>query len=350
MATTIQKRQENAEGPLTTTSPAPSKPQSPQGQLLSLLEKSKNQIAMALPRHLTPDRMIRVAMTAFSRTPQLQECSVVSILGCVIQASELGLELTGPLGQAYMVPRWNKNTRCKEANFQVGYRGLMDLAYRSGRVSSFAAHCVHELDQFDFALGTKPYLRHKPAMKGDRGEVTAVYAVLTMKDGGSDFEVMSMDEIEAHRKKYADDSSFSPWRTAREEMAKKTVIRKLAKRAPMCVEMQKAAVVDEYADVGIAGGGMTFDADFKAIGAAEQAKQLLGMTPQAEAVEDPKPESDTDAMQRQDMIDYLNSQAAILTHPDDLARLKDELDAQRSLVGDVVYEAVRKTILGKVKK
>jgi recombination protein RecT len=77
-------------------------------ELSQLLERSKLQIARALPKHLTPERMMRMALTAYSSTPLLQQCNATTIIGCVVKASELGLELTGPLGHAYMVPRRNK--------------------------------------------------------------------------------------------------------------------------------------------------------------------------------------------------------------------------------------------------
>lgn len=224
----------------------------PINDLRGLLEKSKAQIAIALPRHLTPERMIRVALTAFQRTTALQECSPLSIVACVIQASELGLELTGPLGQAYMVPFYNKNTRQKEAQFIVGYRGFIDLAYRSGRVENFSAHAVHEADIFDYEFGSKCFLRHKPARGCERGAITDVYATLKLKGGGFDFEVMSKADVESHRAKYSKQSGpYSPWETAWEEMAKKTPIRRLAKRSPLSVEVARAAVIDEYAEAGI---------------------------------------------------------------------------------------------------
>jgi recombination protein RecT len=222
---------------------------SPVNNLRDLLEKSKGQIATALPKHMTPERMIRVALTTFQRTPDLAECSPLSIVGCVVQASELGLELSGPLGQAYMVPYKNKNTGNKEAQFQVGYKGLMDLAYRSGKVTTFNAHCVYANDEFYFQYGTDPKLLHKPTLD-DPGDVIAIYAVLNMVGGGFDFEVMSAKQINSHRDKYskAKNSSFSGWQTAWEEMAKKTVIRRLAKRAPVSIEVRAAASADEYAE------------------------------------------------------------------------------------------------------
>lgn len=225
-------------------------PVKPIDNLRDLLIKSKAQIAMALPKHLTPDRLIRVAITACQRVPKLLECSPISIVGCVMQAAELGLELTGPLGQAYMVPYFNKNTGQNEAQFQVGYRGLVELAHRSGRVDSFPARVVCENDLFEFAYGTKPFVKHIPTMD-EPGKVVAVYAVLVLKDGGTDFEVMSAAQINAHRARYSKARGGSPWDTAWEEMAKKTVIRRLAKRAPVSVELTTAAVLDEYAEASV---------------------------------------------------------------------------------------------------
>lgn len=224
-------------------------------ELNDLLKRSEKQIAMALPKHMTPERMIRVAMTAYSKTPELQKCSSLSIVGCVVQASEMGLELTGPLGHAYMVPRWNNKTKCKEATFQIGYRGFVALAYRSGQVKTFCSHEVRERDEFSYQYGTHPTLSHKPADK-DRGDITHVYAVCLQTNGGVDFEVMSIDDVHEHVKQYCDtESDFSPWKTAFVEMAKKTPLRKLAKRVPLSIELTRAAVVDEYQERGLSSDG-----------------------------------------------------------------------------------------------
>jgi recombination protein RecT len=234
----------------------------PQMDLRDLLEKYKKQIAMALPKHLTPERMMRMAMTTFMRNPQLHECYLPSILSCVIQASELGLELSGPLGQAYMVPRKNKHhinqatgEPWMEANFQVGYRGLIDLAYRSNRVKMFAPYLAYAGDKFSYRLGTDPVINHIPGPGPYRDEdITHIYAVLKMKNGGVDFEVMTKGQVDAHRARYSKQrgGEFDPWGTAYGEMAKKTPLRRLAKRAPLSVELVTAAVLDEYAEMGIA--------------------------------------------------------------------------------------------------
>lgn len=220
-------------------------------ELMDLLNRSKNQISMALPRHMTPERMIRVAVTAYSRTPALQQCSSMSIAGCVVQASELGLELTGPLGQAYLVPYYNSSTKSHEAQFQIGYRGMMDLAYRSGRVESIQPRVVHKGDKFSFSYGTKPKIEHVPC--DNPGEPAWYYAIAFMKGGGFDFEVMSAEQIEKHRRQFSKqkDTSYNPWNSAREAMSLKTVIRRLCKRLPASVELTKAVMLDEYVEAGV---------------------------------------------------------------------------------------------------
>jgi len=218
--------------------------------LHGLLQQAKGQIALALPKHLTADRLIRIALTACRRTPALLECDTYSVVGCVMQSAQLGLEMDGVLGHAYMVPYHNKKTGRKEAQFIVGYKGLLTLARNSGEVSYFAAHVVHEHDHFVFSYGTDQHLEHTPNLAG-RGQPIAVYAVLKLRNGDHDFEVMSWEEIARHRDQYSKASGDGPWRTAIEEMARKTVIRRLAKRCPVSVELQRAAALDEYADAGV---------------------------------------------------------------------------------------------------
>lgn len=219
-------------------------------QVMQCLEANKKSIEMAMPKSLmTFERAVRMAVTCFSRNPTLHSCSPQSILACVVQGSELGLEFSGPLGHAYMVPYWNRNSGAMEAQFQIGYRGLIELAHRSGKVKTFASHIVYEKDEFEYQYGTDTFLRHKPAIRGDRGKPIAVYAVVKLFNGGEDFEVMSVSDIEKHRAKYSKAKGSSPWDTAWEEMAKKTPLRRLAKRVPLCVELISAAVMDEEVEV-----------------------------------------------------------------------------------------------------
>lgn len=229
--------------------------QAPRGPLVTfqeILEANKVQIARALPRHLSAERMIRTALTILKGNKKLLECTADSVGGCVVQAAELSLELSGPLGQCYMVPYWSKERHCRVATFQVGYRGLMDLAYRSGRVLSMAVRVIHANDTYRITYGTQARLDHAPVL-GDRGPPIAYYAVMHLKGGVYDFEVMSLQEIEEHRNAHAKgfDKADSPWATAFDEMAKKTPLRRLAKRAPMSVDLTRAAVLDEYGEAGV---------------------------------------------------------------------------------------------------
>ena len=214
------------------------------GQTLkNLITKMKPQIANALPSVLTPERFTRMALTALSNNPKLQECSPQSFLGAMMQAAQLGVEPNTPLGQAYLIPFRNKGNM--EVQFQLGYRGLIDLAYRSGEITSISAHEVCENDEFEYELGLDEKMRHKPALK-DRGEVILYYAVFRTKSGGSGFAVMSVEDVKKHMQKFSQAArgGFSPWSKNFDEMAKKTVIKKVLKYAPIKTEFVRAAATD----------------------------------------------------------------------------------------------------------
>ena len=200
------------------------------------------EIEKALPSVLTGERFARMATTALSQTPELQQCSPKSFLGAMMQAAQLGLEPNTPLGQAYLIPY--KNRGQLEAQFQLGYRGYIALASRCG--VTVTAHEVHENDSFSFEYGLEEKLEHKPALT-DRGAVTCYYAVYHSKDGQKGFIVLSVEDIKKHRDKYskAAGSSFSPWSTNFDSMAKKTCIKQLLKYAPIATEFTRAVAADE---------------------------------------------------------------------------------------------------------
>jgi len=201
-------------------------------------------IKAALPSAITPERFTRIVFTALSTTPQLNQCTPQSFLGAMMTAAQLGLEPNTPLGQAYLIPFKNKGVL--EAQFQLGYKGLIDLAYRSGEVELVQAQCVYENDEFKCRFGLEPELEHIPADR-DRGELVKVYALFKTKSGGFGFEVMSVDDVKAHAKKYSQsyNSSFSPWTRNFEEMAKKTVLKKCLKYAPLKSEFARGISSDE---------------------------------------------------------------------------------------------------------
>ena len=203
------------------------------------------QIAKALPSVITPERFTRMAMTAISNNAKLAESTPQSFVGALMNAAQLGLEPNTPLGQAYLIPFKNKGVM--ETQFQIGYKGLIDLAHRSGEFKMIYAKEVYENDDFTFEFGLDPKLEHKPSTDEDRGEVIYYYAVYTLVNGGFGFEVMSKKDVEAHGKRYSQSysSGFSPWKTNFDEMAKKTVIKKLLKYAPIKTEFVKQTTTDE---------------------------------------------------------------------------------------------------------
>ena len=208
------------------------------------IKAMEGEIKKALPSVITPERFTRMVLSAISVNPKLGSCTPASFLGAMMNAAQLGLEPNTPLGQAYILPYMNKGTL--EAQFQIGYKGLIDLAYRSGEVELIQAHIVYENDDFECEYGINAKLSHKPAAR-DRGEPIKVYALFKTKSGGYGFEVMSMDDVRAHAAKYskAYTASFSPWKTNFEEMAKKTVLKQVLKYAPLKSDFVKAVVQDE---------------------------------------------------------------------------------------------------------
>lgn len=201
-------------------------------------------IKKALPSVITPERFTRMVLSALSSTPKLAECSPQSFLAAMMTAAQLGVEPNTALGQACLLPYRNHGQM--ECQFQLGYKGLIDLAYRSGEVSVIQAHTVYENDVFEYELGMDPKLRHVPA-KADRGEAVAYYAMFKTKDGGYGFEVMSVDDVQRHAQRYSKSygSGSSPWRSNFDEMAKKTVLKRALKYAPLKSDFVRGVAQDE---------------------------------------------------------------------------------------------------------
>ncbi|CAJ7848607.1 RecT protein [Burkholderia pseudomallei] len=237
------------------------------GSVKQFFESQKGTLAAVLPRHVSPDRMLKIALGALRTTPKLMECTVESLMGAVVQCSQLGLEPNTPLGHAYLIPFEKKRkvgnewvTDKVETQIVIGYKGLIDLARRSGQVVSIAAHAVHEHDHFDYAFGLDEKLEHKPAMS-TRGRVIAFYAVAKLVGGGHAFEVMSAEQVNEIRDasqnyKFARDKSKTVWGQHYEEMGRKTVLRRLFKYLPVSIELASAAAID---DVGASGRSQALD-------------------------------------------------------------------------------------------
>ena len=218
--------------------------QAKQATMQGYVKAMEKEIAKALPSVITPERFTRMVFTALSTNPKLQQCTPNSFLGAMMQAAQLGVEPNTPIGQAYLIPYKNKGTL--ECQFQLGYKGLIDLCNRSGDIKDIQAHEVYENDTFEYEYGLEPKLKHVPAMK-DRGNVIAYYAVFHTVNGGYGFEVMSKDDVIKHSQKTSQSygSSFSPWTKYFDEMAKKTVVKKVLKFAPIKTEFFKALSTDE---------------------------------------------------------------------------------------------------------
>ncbi|EED5540305.1 recombination protein RecT [Salmonella enterica subsp. enterica serovar Saintpaul] len=205
----------------------------------------KEQLSAALPRHMTAERMIRIATTEIRKVPALGDCDTMSFVSAIVQCSQLGLEPGGALGHAYLLPFGNKNEKSGKKNVQliIGYRGMIDLARRSGQIASLSARVVREGDDFSFEFGLEEKLVHRPGENED-APVTHVYAVARLKDGGTQFEVMTRKQIELVRAQ-SKAGNNGPWVTHWEEMAKKTAIRRLFKYLPVSIEIQRAVSMDE---------------------------------------------------------------------------------------------------------
>jgi recombination protein RecT len=202
--------------------------------IAQLIERQRSGIERALPAGMNVERFTRVAITAVKMTPALLKCDSVSLLGAVMLSAQLGLE-PGPLGHAYLVPFGT------QVQFIPGYKGLIDLAMRSGKVTSIYAHEVRVGDEFDFEWGLEQRLVHKPAAK--RGEVTHVYAVGKLAVGDPVFMVLTRDEVEGYRARSKAGKS-GPWVTDWTAMALKTAVRRLVTWLPLSVELATATQGD----------------------------------------------------------------------------------------------------------
>ena len=213
--------------------------------LVDWINAMKPEIERALPKHIDADRIARIAITTIRTNKDLQSCEPMSFVAALMQASQLGLEPNTPLGEAYIIPYKDKGI--PSARFEMGYKGLLSLAHRTGEYQTIYAIEVYANDEFDYAYGLEPFLTHKPAEEPE-GEPIRYYAVYHLKNGGKEFRVWSKKKIEKHADKYS--MAFkrgwtSPWKTDFDSMAKKTVLKDLLKYAPKSIEFSRALSMDE---------------------------------------------------------------------------------------------------------
>ena len=219
-----------------------------------MIKNSVKALGESLPAHMNPERMVRIALTTMRLNPALYECTPESFMGALFQSAQLGLE-PNVEGQAYILPFNNRRKigndwkTFKEAQFVIGYKGLIDLFYRHGAAVSIDFQKVKGGDEFDFQYGTESYLHHKPA--GDKKDVRSYYAVAKLKGGGTIFHVMTKDECIEHGKSHSKcvdkDGNFyknTPWATELDAMCLKTVLIQLMKKLPKSIELQRAISAD----------------------------------------------------------------------------------------------------------
>ena len=216
---------------------------SKQMELMACTNKLQKEISKALPAavkaSMTPERFARIAITAIQKNPKLAETKPQTFMMSLIQAAQLGLEPNSPLGQAYLIPYGNETT------FQIGYKGLIELARRNPEFLGIEARTIYENDLFEVEYGLNKDLHHRPALVNP-GNPIGYYAIYRLKNGYTDFCVMSYAEMQEFRQKYTKTSSKdTPWNTNFDAMAKKTVIKRALKYAPIGGIIQDALVSDE---------------------------------------------------------------------------------------------------------
>lgn len=202
------------------------------------IERMKPEIARVLPQHMDADRIARIALTLIRKNPDLADCTTESFLGALMTCSQLGFEPGSPTQEAYIIPRKGN------AEFQLGYQGMVTLFYQHPMASSIKVETVYENDYFEHEEGLEEKLVHRPFADGPRGKPVAYYSVARLINGGRTFKVMYPSEVEARRQKSSHPSSKA-WKENYDEMAKKTVLRNHFKALPKSAALARALAHDE---------------------------------------------------------------------------------------------------------
>jgi len=226
--------------------------------IYEMIQRQQDMVARALPAGMDAGRFVRMVLTEVRRTPKLAICDPATLMGAMMLSAQTGLEPGGPLGQAFLIPRWNKHTRCQEAQFQIGYRGLVQLAARSG--VSLVAHTVRHGDVFDWQYGTDEYLHHRPVV-GSTEIAEAWYAVGKFSDGRPPLFVVIDRNVTESAKAAGSAGDRGPWASHYNAMAEKTAAIRLSKWLPLTTDVAYAMAAD---------GAVVRGADVSVEAAAEQ--------------------------------------------------------------------------------
>lgn len=214
---------------------------------IAMLKQYEDRLMRVLPQNMDPARLYQILTTQITRNKQLAQCAPVTIAGAAFQCALMGMEPGGHLGQCYLIPYYNTKNGRYEAQFQLGYKGMVALSYRSGDVASVRTSVIFANDTYEIHEGTEGAILHRPKLDGDRGEPLIYYAVITTINGGRFFEWMTIPEIEFHRDRFSKahgKGGFNPWRDNFDAMARKTVLIRALKVAPLSIEAQRHVGTD----------------------------------------------------------------------------------------------------------
>lgn len=223
-----------------------------QDTVRGLLKSMEGEIKNALPSYLPVEKFIRTALTAINSNPKLASCSQESLLAAIMNSAQLGLEFNTPLGEAYLIPYGNK------VNFQLGYQGLLKLAYNTGQFKRITAREVRENEAFDFDYGTGE-ISHRPCLTGDSGDVIGYYAIYQTKDGGQDVFYFSKADAERYGRTFSQSYNSGPWKTNFDAMAKKSALIQVLKYAPKAIESQALVQATNFDNANFSGSKKTVD-------------------------------------------------------------------------------------------
>lgn len=249
------------------------------GLLRGLLTSNEGRIAEVMPRHVDSHRLLKLFLIAVNKQPKILECTQESVIQTIMDAAQLGLDISGRLGEAWPVPYFNKRKRAYECQLIVGYQGLIKLARQSGEVRRVEAEVVRENDHFVYRKGTQMTIEFEPVLSGERGDVIGAYALVEFTNGGVQTDWMSEADIQRIKQR-SKASDSGPWVTDEDEMRRKTVWRRLSKYTPLSSEQYARAI--EVSD-----REFDFSAVKNRVSETEDLNRRLGLAEPEEAPEEP---------------------------------------------------------------
>lgn len=212
-------------------------------ELISAVKPAEKRLAELLPADIAK-REISFALQLIAASPQLQQCTPLSLQSAVINVANIGLTLNPAAKEAYLVPRWNSKANASEATFQPSYIGLVKLLTDAGAVKSINCQAVYENDRLEMDMASGNVVHNPALVKSKRGDFIGCYAIATLPDGRKQIEWMDVEEINEVRAsseswKNEKTRDFSPWERHYTEMARKTVVRRAYKYLPRTRQMER---------------------------------------------------------------------------------------------------------------